>query len=723
MRKLTVVVFMLLISMLVFADFDVKADSDSVVMGGKLPVKISLTDDSGKLLTFTLKAKVTLGGFEKPDVLTKGIKVEGKTELNFLAPKKTGEAKITFTAETTDKKVFTKELVIRITEKDESEFSDKLKATIDSFRGSVAYKKEGKQVWESIKSNTILQEGDEVLTLEKSYVIVKFPDGSMTKITENTQVLFEKLRQSKDGRILVSIVIKKGGTYNVVQKMVAGSSFEVRAGSVTAGVRGTKFELSSTDDKPILKVWEGQVLAFFDDNFVVPVFEGQKLAFELFKGTLEDINQLFEGMQLEPLLENLPSLEDIEMPEIEMPEIKMPTEEPKKEESLARTVSEPIPQTKAYIPPLGVETTLKDGQKYIVYSISPEFTIGPVTLGIGLTAYATEVGGTLYYGLPTTEPSTNIINMITINSVALNLGNLYFRYGNMPQMSLGMGFSVRDYYKPYAKSFDVKMLIGSFGLMLHLPYELTKLWPFEFVPSDSVFAGEFELKSVFAGMDLGISALYDTNVTSENVLNDSTPINLAASVYLRYPLMSGLYLGVEVGTQFLQDYSKFGLGLFGGLSGRLAIFDIIAGAYGTWNGFKPFHFNRVYTTQKLVNKLSTLGDETVTFGFLAGFNFDTQYAMGRFYILGDLSGDMDALGELRITIPQIGAVAGLFIYGYFFDSTPFAEGQFTDSDTVALLRITYPIMEKNLVAGMVYTWDGATKSWIQSVYIGSEMSW
>lgn len=720
MRRNLLMVFVVLMSVFLFANLDVKTDSDSVVVGGKLPVKVSLVDEAGKLQTFTLKAKVTLGGFEKPDVLTKGIKVDGKIELNFLAPRKAGETKITFTAETTDKKVFTKELTLRITERDESEFTDKLKATIDSFKGSVAYKKEGKQVWEPIKSNTTLQEGDEILTLEKAYVVVKFPDGSMTKISENTQVLFERLRQSKDGRILVSIVIKKGGTYNVVQKMVAGSSFEVKAGSVTAGVRGTKFELSTMDEKPVLKVWEGQVLAFFDDNFVVPVYEGQKLAYELFKGVLEDMSQLFDSIQLEPLRETLPSIEDIQLPET--PQTQMPTQEQKKEEGIAKTATE-FAQPKAYIPPLGVETAMKDGQRYIVYSISPEFSIGPVTLGIGLTAYATEVGGTLYYGLPTTNPSTNVINMITINSVALNLGNFYFRYGNMQLMSLGMGFSVRDYYRPYAKSFDFELSFGAFSLMGHLPYELTKLWPFEFTQSDSVFATELELKSVLAGMDLGIAALYDFNVNNNNVLNSATPINLSTSVYLRYPLMAGFYLGFETSAQFLKDGSKFGLGTFAGLSGRFFIFDIIAGAYGTWNGFRPFHFGRVYTSQKVANKLPTLSDEQLTFGFLAGFNFETQLAMGRFYLLGNFSGDMDALGELRVVVPQMGAVAGLFVYGYYFDATPFVEGQFADSDTVAFLRITYPIMEKNLVAGIVYTWDNVKKTWIQSVYIGSEINW
>ncbi|MGC8819651.1 MAG: FecR family protein [Fervidobacterium sp.] len=713
--KQLLVGLLVIISVFALADFEVVPNSDSVVMGGKLPIKISLTDDSGKLQTFILKAKVTLGGFEKPEVLTKGLSINGKVELNFLAPKKVGEVKITFIAQTLDNKTQTKEIMIKVTEKDENEFSDKLKATIESFRGSVAYKKEGKQVWESIKLDTILQEGDEILTLEKAYVIVKFPDGSMTKITENTQVLFEKLRRAKDGRILVSIIIKKGGTYNVVQKMVAGSSFEVKAGSVTAGVRGTAFELSNVEEKPVLKVWEGEVLAFYDDNFVIPVFEGQQMAFGLFTGVIEDITQLFENTELAPLLESVPSLEP------EMPETPQTPELPKVPETKPMETS--IQPMKAYIPPLGVETAIKDGEKYIIYTISPEFTIGPVTLGIGLTAYATEVGGTLYYGLPTTTPSTNLINMITINYVAFNLGNVYLRYGNMPQTSLAMGFSVRDYYKPYSKSFDTKALVGPVGLTLHIPYELTKLWPTEFVQSDSVYTAEIELKSVVAGMDLGIAGLYDTNVTKDDVLGNATPINLSLSGYLRYPILSGFYLGVEVGSQFLSDYSKYGIGIFGGLSGRISFFDVIAGGFGTYNGFRPFHFGRIYTTQKLKSQLSTLSDESTSFGFLVGFNFDTQYAMGRFYLLGDFSGDMDALGEVRITIPQVGAVAGLFIYGYYYDPTPFVEGHFTDSDTVSFLRITYPIMERNLVAGIVYTWDGITRQWIQSVYIGSETSW
>ena len=728
-----VVAFVLLFaSLLVLADFNVSIPSQSATFGTKVPVTIEFTDSAGKPIAFTLKAKVSLGGFDKPDVFTKGIEVNGKITINYLVPKKKGDVTLTFIGEIKGKEPVTKQVTLSVVEEDETVFSEEMSAAVDSFKGSVAIKKVGKKTWESVKASSKVQEGDEVLTLEKSYAVVKFPDGSMTKISENTQVLFEKLRKSKDGKILVSIVIQKGGTYNVVQKVVTGSSFEVKAGSVTAGVRGTTFGVEYLEETPVVKVWEGEVFTFFEDAFVIPVTQGQEIAYQPGMQLPEDITPLLENTQIVPLTEpepvmEIPAEQPTEEPKQDETTEEQPvTEEPKQDKpETPQQVTEPVVPTvpKAYIPPLGVETIRKDADSYIVYSISPEFSIGPVDLGIGLTAYASEVGGELYYGVPSTDPSTNIINIITINSIALRLENFYFRYGNMPTTSLAMGFSVRDYFRPYAKSFDVKAAIGSFSLMAHLPYELTKLWPFEFTQSDGVIAGEVELKSLFAGLDLGLSALYDTQVSTANTVGNATPVNLSVSTFLRYPLMNNFYLGTEFASQILSDFSGYGFGLFGGISGRISIFDVVAGAYGTWNGFKPFYFGRLYTNDKAQGKLTSLTQGESVFGLLAGFNFYTDFAVGRLYLYGDFANNWDALGETRITIPQVGAMAGLFLYGYFYDSTPFTEGQMFDSDTISLLRITYPIMEQNLVAGMVYTWDYTQRIWVQSVYIGSETSW
>ncbi|HPV63273.1 MAG TPA: FecR domain-containing protein, partial [Fervidobacterium sp.] len=519
-------------------------------------------------------------------------------------------------------------------------------------------------------------------------------------------------------------VIQKGGTYNVVQKVVTGSSFEVKAGSVTAGVRGTTFGVEYLEETPVVKVWEGEVFTFFEDAFVIPVTQGQEIAYQPGMQLPEDITPLLENTQIVPLTEpepvmEIPAEQPTEEPKQDEATEEQPvTEEPKQDEpETPQQVTELVVPTvpKAYIPPLGVETIRKDADSYIVYSISPEFSIGPVDLGVGLTVYATEVGGTLYYGVPSTNPSTNIINMITINSVALRLENFYFRYGNMPMTSLAMGFSVRDYFRPYAKSFDVKAAFGPFSLMAHLPYELTKLWPFEFTQSDDVMAGEVELKSLFAGMDLGLSALYDTQVSTANTTGNATPVNLSVSTFLRYPIMNNFYLGTEFSSQILSDFSDYGFGLFGGISGRISIFDVVAGAYGTWNGFKPFYFGRLYTNDKAQNKLNSLNQGESVFGLLAGFNFYTDYAVGRLYLYGDFTNNWDVLGEMRITIPQLGAMAGLFLYGHYYDLTPFVEGTVFDTDTISYLRITYPIMEQNLVAGMVYSWDCTQQTWVQSV--------
>lgn len=143
--KLLILTILTVFAISVFAELKVTLQSDTVVIGGKLPITVEVT---GKDAQFTLKAKLNFGGFDKPEVLTKGLTGNGKLVLNYLAPKKAGEVKITFTAETTDKSIFTQEVSIKVTEKDESEFSEQLKAQIDSFRGSVAIKKFNKKTWE-----------------------------------------------------------------------------------------------------------------------------------------------------------------------------------------------------------------------------------------------------------------------------------------------------------------------------------------------------------------------------------------------------------------------------------------------------------------------------------------------------------------------------------------------------------------------------------------------
>lgn len=144
--KKVLVFITLVISLLVLADFTISVPSETVSFGSKLPVTIEFTDSSGRPVPFTLKAKVTLGGFDKPEVFTKGIEANGKITINYLVPKKKGDVTLTFTGEAKgSKESLTKQVTLNVVEEDETVFSEKLNAAIDSFKGSVALKKEGKR--------------------------------------------------------------------------------------------------------------------------------------------------------------------------------------------------------------------------------------------------------------------------------------------------------------------------------------------------------------------------------------------------------------------------------------------------------------------------------------------------------------------------------------------------------------------------------------------------
>ncbi|HCF38631.1 MAG TPA: hypothetical protein DER56_06150, partial [Thermosipho africanus] len=81
---------------------------------------------------------------------------------------------------------------------------------------------------------------------------------------------------------------------------------------------------------------------------------------------------------------------------------------------------------------INIGTIERNNEKFFVYELSPEFSIGPVTIGIGFTSYSTDVVyGEMYYGIPSSTPSTNILNAFVINTFALNTDLFEFRYGKV----------------------------------------------------------------------------------------------------------------------------------------------------------------------------------------------------------------------------------------------------------------------------------------------------
>lgn len=668
------ILFLLIVlfSISIFASLTVIPDATVVEVGSSLGIKV-ISDK-------TVFVEFSLGGFEPADVVFDGI--VGDSYVYYIAP--LIEASDTLTFKTSDEST---SITIYFV-KSSKEVKNKSFAKVKSFSGHVAIKKG--DLWNPITSETVIEEGNEILTMENSFVEVEFEDGSVSKILENSQVLFERIRYDK-GVVDIVMDLKKGKSYNIVQKLLNKfSKFRIKTKSVTAGVRGTRFAVFENGK---ILTYEGRVFAYFSDGKVLPITEGYAL-------------------------ESFEKPKKVDIPEEEF--VKVTPEKPttKKEEVKEKEKTTSIQPS---VPPVSVGPVKKGNNYYMVYSIAPEFDFGLVRVGLGFTAYSTDVSGNLYYGLPSDNPSTNIINGLTLNSLAFKIFNVDFRYGNMLPKSLGLGFTTRNYYNPFSKSFDVEYDSGKLALYARLPYELLKIYPIEFLTSDSIFLAEASVKFdlPFIGeSSIGLGITIDTQASSAFLEDTSaTPIESAYSLFLKKEIFKNFDFGIELSVENgLNDYS---LGSFAGFYGNFSLVNLTAGIYYYLDGFVPFYFNNNYSYLKSTSKLPAMDSEGSS-GYLSGFDFDTSFAKGKLYLYGTLTNFSSPTleGQIEISIPQIGTFSGLSIAGYYFDKTPF-EGSLFSLDTTSYLKIIYPLAGESFSAGVIFIWDG--EKWSENVIIGVDL--
>ncbi|TMD80308.1 MAG: FecR domain-containing protein [Chloroflexi bacterium] len=107
----------------------------------------------------------------------------------------------------------------------------------------------------SAASGTFVQPGDSVKTDAKGRAQIQFPDGTITRLANNTQIAINSSHFAKDGHVHdISVTDKLGRTLNSVQKLVGGATFQVVGNTTTASVRGTLFEVLVNGDGTVVKV-------------------------------------------------------------------------------------------------------------------------------------------------------------------------------------------------------------------------------------------------------------------------------------------------------------------------------------------------------------------------------------------------------------------------------------------------------------------------------------
>jgi hypothetical protein len=113
-----------------------------------------------------------------------------------------------------------------------------------------------------LKKGDKLKKEHEVRVGEKSRVEIRFPDGTVMRLSENSrlamsEVQYDKKTESKNVKVNLSV----GKLWAKVKKLVTpDSSVEVKTLNAVAGVRGTVYRVNVDEDKSaMVKVYDGAV--------------------------------------------------------------------------------------------------------------------------------------------------------------------------------------------------------------------------------------------------------------------------------------------------------------------------------------------------------------------------------------------------------------------------------------------------------------------------------
>src|SRR5260221_6516224 len=121
----------------------------------------------------------------------------------------------------------------------------------------------GQKSSEALKGSTV-KEGETVTTDKNSSATLRFFDGSELKVKPETKFTISKLQKNTAEDKILKFKLALGKLLATVKKLTTSkSSFEIEAGGVVCGVRGTEYEVDydPSQDKVDILVIDGNVWA------------------------------------------------------------------------------------------------------------------------------------------------------------------------------------------------------------------------------------------------------------------------------------------------------------------------------------------------------------------------------------------------------------------------------------------------------------------------------
>jgi hypothetical protein len=137
-------------------------------------------------------------------------------------------------------------------------------ALLVSLDGAVTLQGPGTRPGRPAQKGAKLREGERVLTAGNASATLEFFDGSQLILQENTDLSVRRLTKLPDQGKILRFKLALGSLLAKVVRLVSSqSAFEIEAGGVVCGVRGTQFSMDydPSSQKLDLRVQEGSVYA------------------------------------------------------------------------------------------------------------------------------------------------------------------------------------------------------------------------------------------------------------------------------------------------------------------------------------------------------------------------------------------------------------------------------------------------------------------------------
>jgi len=137
-------------------------------------------------------------------------------------------------------------------------------AKITELSGAVKIMPEGGS-WQTAKLNQELNEGDKIMTAEKSRAVIVFYSGHSAVVGPDSSMAVKEANSSSTGLDLF-----KGKLRSKVKKLSPGQAYKIETPQAVCAVRGTDFEVNVGGEKTKVRVFEGVVEA-------KEIFTGEKV--------------------------------------------------------------------------------------------------------------------------------------------------------------------------------------------------------------------------------------------------------------------------------------------------------------------------------------------------------------------------------------------------------------------------------------------------------------